>query len=215
MQASTPSRCLRSESLCTHSVTSSQASSRVGSGKRDGRLSRVRSEPEGKVSFGTLAPPRTMEKFVIEGGYPLSGTVDPAGNKNAALPVLAATLLTEEEVVLRNVPRIRDVEAMAELLSRLGVSVEWREDNVRRPAGRPGHRHRGRPRALRAHPRLVPAGRAAAGPLRPLRDAAARRRRDRPPAARSPPGRLPRAGRRHLLQRPLPAGGALGRPARV
>ncbi|MDQ3588345.1 MAG: UDP-N-acetylglucosamine 1-carboxyvinyltransferase [Actinomycetota bacterium] len=71
-----------------------------------------------------------MEKFVIEGGYPLSGTVVPAGNKNAALPVLAATLLTEEEVVLRNIPRIRDVQAMTELLSRLGVSVEWREDNV-------------------------------------------------------------------------------------
>ncbi len=57
-----------------------------------------------------------MEKFIIEGGTPLSGTVVPAGNKNAALPVLAATLLTEEEVVLRNIPRIRDVEAMLELL---------------------------------------------------------------------------------------------------
>ena len=82
------------------------------------------------MSFGNLASALKMEKFVIEGGYPLSGTVVPAGNKNAALPVLAASLLTEEEVVLRNVPRIRDVEAMTELLSRLGVSVEWREDNV-------------------------------------------------------------------------------------
>ncbi|MEA2367821.1 MAG: UDP-N-acetylglucosamine 1-carboxyvinyltransferase [Thermoleophilaceae bacterium] len=54
----------------------------------------------------------------------------PAGNKNAALPALAACLLTEEEVVLRNVPRIRDVEAMTELLTGLGVRVEWREDNV-------------------------------------------------------------------------------------
>ena len=52
----------------------------------------------------TSAPSRTMEKFVIEGGQPLSGTLLPAGNKNAALPILAATLLTEEEVVLRNVP---------------------------------------------------------------------------------------------------------------
>ena len=71
-----------------------------------------------------------MEKFVIEGGYPLSGTVVPAGNKNAALPALAACLLTEEEVVLRNIPRISDVEAMLELLRRLGTDVEWRDDNV-------------------------------------------------------------------------------------
>src|ERR671920_986657 len=90
------------------------------------------------MAFGTLfrpqpsAPDRTarMEKFVIEGGTPLSGTVAPAGNKNAALPALAATLLTEEEVVLRNVPRIRDVEAMLGLLQGLGVQVEWRGDNV-------------------------------------------------------------------------------------
>jgi UDP-N-acetylglucosamine 1-carboxyvinyltransferase len=71
-----------------------------------------------------------MDKFVIEGGYPLSGTLAPAGNKNAALPVLAASLLTEEEVVLRNIPRIRDVEAMLELLSGLGVTSEWREEGV-------------------------------------------------------------------------------------
>jgi UDP-N-acetylglucosamine 1-carboxyvinyltransferase len=71
-----------------------------------------------------------MEKFIIEGGTPLSGTVVPAGNKNAALPALAASLLTREEVVLRNVPRIRDVEAMLELLLLLGVKAEWRECNV-------------------------------------------------------------------------------------
>jgi UDP-N-acetylglucosamine 1-carboxyvinyltransferase len=71
-----------------------------------------------------------MEKFVIEGGYPLSGTITPAGNKNAALPALASCLLTEEEVVLRNIPRIRDVETMLELLARLGVRVEWRDENV-------------------------------------------------------------------------------------
>jgi UDP-N-acetylglucosamine 1-carboxyvinyltransferase len=77
----------------------------------------------------TLATP-LMEKFIIEGGAPLSGTVVPAGNKNAALPALAATLLTSEEVVLRNIPRIRDVEAMIELLVRLGATAEWRDDNV-------------------------------------------------------------------------------------
>ena len=70
-----------------------------------------------------------MEKFVIEGGVPLSGTVTPAGNKNGALPCLAATVLTEEEVVLRNVPRIRDVEAMLELLEQLGASVHWEDEN--------------------------------------------------------------------------------------
>src|SRR3712207_9001011 len=68
------------------------------------------------MAFGTLAPARTMENFVSKGGVPLSGTIVPAGNKNAALPALAACLLTEEDVVLRNIPRIRDVEAMLGLL---------------------------------------------------------------------------------------------------
>jgi UDP-N-acetylglucosamine 1-carboxyvinyltransferase len=71
-----------------------------------------------------------MEKFIIEGGAPLAGTVVPAGNKNAALPALAASLLTSEEVVLRNIPRISDVEAMLELLRLLDVKVEWRDENV-------------------------------------------------------------------------------------
>src|SRR3954462_12486617 len=78
--------------------------------------------------IGTL--PAAMDKFLIEGGYPLSGTVVPAGNKNAALPALAAALLTSEEVVLRNIPKIRDVEAMLDLLEHLGVEVEWREENT-------------------------------------------------------------------------------------
>jgi UDP-N-acetylglucosamine 1-carboxyvinyltransferase len=71
-----------------------------------------------------------MEKFVIEGGVPLSGTIEPAGNKNAALPLLACSLLTEQEVVLHNVPRIRDVEAMLALLEDLGVRVQRRSDNT-------------------------------------------------------------------------------------
>jgi UDP-N-acetylglucosamine 1-carboxyvinyltransferase len=66
-----------------------------------------------------------LEKFVIEGGVPLSGTITPAGNKNGALPILAACLLTEDEVILRNVPRISDVEAMVKLLELLGARVEW------------------------------------------------------------------------------------------
>src|SRR5437763_6849988 len=71
-----------------------------------------------------------MQKLLIEGGYPLSGTVVPAGNKNAALPALAACLLTEEEVVLRNIPHISDVDAMLRLLEHIGAQVEWREENT-------------------------------------------------------------------------------------
>jgi UDP-N-acetylglucosamine 1-carboxyvinyltransferase len=64
-----------------------------------------------------------MEKFVIHGGVPLSGTVVPAGNKNGALPILAASVLTEDEVVVRNVPAIKDVDAMLAILEALGVRV--------------------------------------------------------------------------------------------
>jgi UDP-N-acetylglucosamine 1-carboxyvinyltransferase len=70
-----------------------------------------------------------MEKFIIQGGVPLSGEMVPAGNKNAALPILAACLLTEEELVVRNVPRIRDVESMLGLLERLGVKIAWTGEN--------------------------------------------------------------------------------------
>jgi UDP-N-acetylglucosamine 1-carboxyvinyltransferase len=72
---------------------------------------------------------RKVEKLVIEGGNPLSGTITPAGNKNAALPCIAAALLTDQEVVLENVPRIRDVDAMLALLKNLGVTVEWRDEH--------------------------------------------------------------------------------------
>ncbi len=70
-----------------------------------------------------------MEKFVIQGGVPLSGELTVAGNKNAALPILAACLLTEEELLLHRVPRIRDTEAQIALLERLGVEVSWIADN--------------------------------------------------------------------------------------
>jgi UDP-N-acetylglucosamine 1-carboxyvinyltransferase len=70
-----------------------------------------------------------MEKFVIDGGTPLSGEIVAAGNKNAALPILAACLLTEEELRIGNVPRIRDVDSMLDLLRGLGVKVEWTAEN--------------------------------------------------------------------------------------
>jgi UDP-N-acetylglucosamine 1-carboxyvinyltransferase len=66
-----------------------------------------------------------MEAFVIEGGHRLSGTVKAAGNKNGALPILASTLLTSEPVTLSNVPRIRDVDTMLELLADVGADVAW------------------------------------------------------------------------------------------
>jgi UDP-N-acetylglucosamine 1-carboxyvinyltransferase len=65
-----------------------------------------------------------MSTLLIEGGRPLSGSVEVEGNKNAALPLLAACLLTTEECILHNVPRISDVEVMARLLLDLGAEVE-------------------------------------------------------------------------------------------
>jgi UDP-N-acetylglucosamine 1-carboxyvinyltransferase len=70
-----------------------------------------------------------MEKFVIQGGAPLSGEIVAAGNKNAALPIIAACLLTDEEIVLTNVPRIRDTESQVALLEGLGVKVSWSGQN--------------------------------------------------------------------------------------
>jgi UDP-N-acetylglucosamine 1-carboxyvinyltransferase len=75
-------------------------------------------------------PSPALEKFVIQGGTPLNGEIVTAGNKNAALPILAACLLTEEEVTLRNVPRIRDTQAQMNLIAGLGAKVEWIDDNV-------------------------------------------------------------------------------------
>jgi UDP-N-acetylglucosamine 1-carboxyvinyltransferase len=73
-----------------------------------------------------------MEQFVIEGNTPLSGAVKPSGNKNAALPLLAASLLTDEPLVLRNVPNIRDVQIMCQLLSDLGVDIAELEPHTLR-----------------------------------------------------------------------------------
>jgi UDP-N-acetylglucosamine 1-carboxyvinyltransferase len=64
-----------------------------------------------------------LEKFIIEGGHPLSGEVLPSGNKNAALPILAACILTDEKITLRNLPDIKDVRTMRALLESLGVSI--------------------------------------------------------------------------------------------
>ena len=70
------------------------------------------------------------QRFEIIGGQPIGGVIRPSGNKNAALPLIAATLLTDDEVVLRNLPEIRDVEALIRILSELGVQVDFREKGV-------------------------------------------------------------------------------------
>src|SRR5690606_41530176 len=71
-------------------------------------------------------PPR----FVVTGRRPLKGTVRPAGNKNAALPVIAASLLADGPVEIANVPRIRDVETLLELVQFLGATVTWGQGQV-------------------------------------------------------------------------------------
>ncbi len=71
-----------------------------------------------------------MERFEIEGGKQLRGTIDVRGSKNAALPILAATLLSEETSVIGNVPRIEDVFRLLEILESMGVSVEWRDERT-------------------------------------------------------------------------------------
>ncbi len=71
-----------------------------------------------------------MEKFIIEGGHPISGEVTPAGNKNAALPILAACLLTREKVILHNIPDIEDVRTMRSLLESLGISIRTIEEHT-------------------------------------------------------------------------------------
>jgi UDP-N-acetylglucosamine 1-carboxyvinyltransferase len=87
------------------------------------------------VAISTLST--GMQAFQIEGGRPLGGSIRVAGNKNGALPILAATILASEPVTLTNVPRIRDVQSMIELLLDVGADVEWAGENEVRidPAG--------------------------------------------------------------------------------
>ena len=69
-------------------------------------------------------------QYVVEGGHRLAGTIAPSGNKNAALPIIAAALLTEHPVTLDNVPRIRDTETLVELIRSAGASAEWQKRNT-------------------------------------------------------------------------------------
>ena len=78
-----------------------------------------------------------MARFVVEGGTPLHGEITPAGNKNEALPLIAASLLTDDPVTLHNVPRIRDVRGMLEIATALGATVEELDDHSVRITGAP------------------------------------------------------------------------------
>src|SRR5438046_1857338 len=71
-----------------------------------------------------------LERFVVEGGRRLEGSIRPGGNKNAALPILAACLLTDDPIILRNLPDIQDVRVMLQILEGIGASVEKIETNV-------------------------------------------------------------------------------------
>jgi len=73
---------------------------------------------------------RVPLQYIVEGGHRLTGTIAPSGNKNAALPIIAAALLTEHPVTLENVPRIRDTETLVELIRSVGASAEWRQRNT-------------------------------------------------------------------------------------
>src|SRR6476659_5269632 len=179
MAASTARQWRRRDSDWTHSLRRFQASSRESCTDMAVRLAEPSSAPP------KAATPHLMEKFVIDGGVPLRGTVTPAGNKNGALPILAASVLTTDEVLVRNVPRIRDVEAMLRVLRGLGANAEWRDDNeiVICAAGvdREAHidrEHAERIRAsfLLAGPLLARFGRAAMPP--PGGDVIGRRRLD-------------------------------------
>src|ERR1700738_3666035 len=76
------------------------------------------------------AGPASPIQYVVEGGHRLSGTIEPSGNKNAALPIIAAALLTEHPVTLENVPRIRDTETLVDIVRSVGACAEWRGRNA-------------------------------------------------------------------------------------
>lgn len=125
-----------------------------------------------------------MPSFLVEGGEPLSGSIRPTGNKNAALPCIAACLLTSEPVTLENVPRIRDVETMLEILDSLGARVEWvgegavrvQADSLTGVRPRPELAERIRASLLVGGPLLARAGRVSIPP--PGGDVIGRRRLD-------------------------------------
>src|SRR4029078_12921344 len=87
---------------------------------------RIRSTPPSTCEAQGTVPPI---QYIVAAGHRLAGTIDPSGNKNAALPIIAAALLTDHPVTLENVPRIRDTETLVELVRSVGAKAEWRGKN--------------------------------------------------------------------------------------
>jgi UDP-N-acetylglucosamine 1-carboxyvinyltransferase len=147
-----------------------------------------------------------MQSFVIDGGYPLTGRVRATGNKNAALPIIAACLLTDESVTLSNVPRILDVETMLELIEDIGVETEWLPSGELRIHASDAPRHeldealcrRIRASILLAGPLLARCGRAVIPP--PGGDVIGRRRIDTHVHAFQRLGARVELGRRYELE---------------
>ena len=69
------------------------------------------------------------DSYIVEGGRRLAGSIEPGGNKNAALPIIAASLLTDQTVILDNVPRIRDTEVLVDLVKSVGAEAAWSGTN--------------------------------------------------------------------------------------
>ena len=76
-----------------------------------------------------------QKKYIIEGGYPLKGKIRANGNKNAALPIIAASLLTDDEVIIRNVPNIEDIRIMLEIITHMGINVKYDSNNTIKLSG--------------------------------------------------------------------------------
>ena len=102
-----------------------------------------------------------MDRFVIRGGVPLHGSVRVSGSKNSVLALMAASLLTEEPLILQNAARVRDVSTMMRILGALGIDASWEADDVLRVAG-------GTPSAIEAPYDLVRTQRASFMVLGPL-----------------------------------------------
>src|SRR5215472_390969 len=84
----------------------------------------MNARPTFELNWRFRSRTRTMDKFLVTGGIPLKGTIHVSGAKNSALPCMAAAILTEGEVVLENIPQVRDIETERKLLSSMGAEVE-------------------------------------------------------------------------------------------
>jgi UDP-N-acetylglucosamine 1-carboxyvinyltransferase len=97
---------------------------------RLGDVSRLLTPRSRRARLDSSHPHMPAMQYIVQGGHRLAGRIRPSGNKNAALPIVAAALLCDEPVHLTNVPRIRDVETLVELLKSVGASAEWTSRNA-------------------------------------------------------------------------------------